>query len=170
MKRGANIPEVLKDIRHSAGGMFLSDEIQMADIIEIIVRQIGKCSIFQTSFSVSEEFLRRLFLLKQSGQLSFLSLILDHKATIKTAKLWNFVKSVFSEVYLSANHSKILLFLSESGDKISIISSQNLTRGNRFEAYAISTSKKDFDSLFNSFVLIKDNNSITANGIFRGAD
>ena len=52
---------------------------------------------------------------------------------------------MISDTVLADNHSKVLLVQSASGVKVSIITSQNLTRGNRNEAYIITTEAAVFD-------------------------
>lgn len=96
---------------------YLSDKSQVADVMEWILEQVGESDVIQTSFSISEEFLRRVFYLKAKGNIRRMSLLLDLKATNKTAKLWHFMANVYDEVYLTSNHSKILLIspLSKSG-------------------------------------------------------
>lgn len=167
MKRNATIPPALANLKGTPCGMFLSNEIQMADIIDIVLEQIGPSSLYQTSFSISEEFLRRLYFIKEKGLLKHTSLLLDHKATLKTARIWNFCQNVFDEAFLTANHSKVLLFAADSGDVVSVISSQNLTRGNRMEAYSISTDPNLFSSLYEGYSKLLSN-SIPLNEIFAG--
>ena len=119
----------------------------MADIIEWILSQVGKSEIWLTPFSISEEFLRRLFFITKGNRLARNNLVLDHKATNKTLKLWSFITQVVEKTYLADNHSKILLVRSEKGDTVSVVTSQNLTRGNRHESAFISTSPEIFYNL-----------------------
>ncbi len=71
--------------------------------------QVGVAEVWQTSFSISEEFLRRLFFICRANKVSRINLVLDHKATNKTLKLWAFITQVIERTYLADNHSKILL-------------------------------------------------------------
>lgn len=50
---------------------------------------------------------------KNDKRISKFHLILDHKATNKTLKLWAFITQVIERTYLGDNHSKILLVQSE---------------------------------------------------------
>lgn len=111
----------------------------MADVLEWILTQVGAAEVWLTSFSVSEEFLRRLFFICKAGKVRRIHLILDHKATNKTLKLWLFLSQVIELTYLADNHSKILLVKGDNGQAVSVVTSQNLTRGNRAEAAFIST-------------------------------
>lgn len=147
MKRTASISDYLKPLSEAPTQAYLTNALQLADILEWILAQVGESTIWQTSFSISEEFLRRLYFIEQGGKVKNFHLVLDFKATQKTLNLWVFINKVITNTYLSDNHSKILLVLSEAGDKISVITSQNLTRGNRNESAVISTNPLIFDTL-----------------------
>lgn len=109
MKRYIDINEILRPISSTPVQAYLSDSLQVADLLEWILKQIGKAEVWLTSFSISEEFLRRLFFIKKKYELADITLVLDHKATNKTLRLWTFMSQVFQHTYLTANHSKILL-------------------------------------------------------------
>ena len=156
MKRTANIDDILKPLADTPFQAYLSNAVQVADILEWIVRQVGVSEVWQTSFSISEEFLRRLFFLKKSCPISRFNLILDHKATNKTIKLWSFIVQVIDRTFLADNHSKVLLVKSESGMTVSVVTSQNLTRGNRAESAFISTSPEIFAGLIASVIDISN--------------
>ena len=132
-------------LAEKAHQVYLTNELQVADVLEWILSQVGKAEVWQTSFSISEEFLRRLYFITRGGKATAIHLVLDFKATNKTLHLWRFIDQVISTTHLADNHSKVLLIQSERGDKVSIITSQNLTRGNRNEAYIITTEPAVFD-------------------------
>ena len=145
---------------------YLTNALQVADVLEWILEQVGKAKVWQTSFSISEEFLRRLFFIEKKGNISEFNLVLDHKATNKTLKLWAFISQVMKRTYLADNHSKILLVLSEAGDTISVVTSQNLTRGNRHESTFISTDKAIFNTLHAAVEDLIRNHSVPLNDLF----
>ena len=147
MKRTADISYFLRPLGQVQTQAYLSNAVQVADVLEWILEQVGSSKVWQTSFSISEEFLRRLFFIEKSGKVSEFNLVLDHKATNKTLKLWVFITQVIQRTFLADNHSKILLVEAESGESVSVITSQNLTRGNRHESAFISTDKVIFDTL-----------------------
>ena len=105
MKRNINIDDILKPLSECPHQAYLSNALQVADVLEWILGQVGKAEIWQTSFSISEEFLRRLFFIEKSGNISAFNLVLDHKATNKTLKLWAFITQTMKRTYLAANHS-----------------------------------------------------------------
>ena len=129
MKRTATLADFLKPLSERPSQAYLSNAIQVADLLEWILEQVGTAKVWQTSFSISEEFLRRLFFIEKKGNVSEFNLVLDHKATNKTLKLWAFITQVIERTYLTDNHSKILLVLAESGETVSVITSQNLRVG-----------------------------------------
>lgn len=167
MKRTARISEILKPLDEAPFQAYLSSALQVADVLEWILQQVGTSEIWQTSFSISEEFLRRLYFIKKKGHIAQLSLVLDHKATNKTLNLWSFMVQVFDRTYLADNHSKVLLVKSEAGDTVSVITSQNLTRGNRAESAFISTSPEIFQPLHAQLTDLIKNHSVPLNDLFQ---
>ncbi len=145
MKRTTSIENIFRPLREQSVQSALTNEVQIADILEWVLEQVGTAEVWQTSFSISEEFLRRLYFITRGGAASAIHLVLDFKATNKTLHLWRFIDQVISSTHLADNHSKVLLVQSQKGDKVSIITSQNLTRGNRNEAYIITTEPSVFD-------------------------
>ena len=167
MKRSADISDFLKPLEEVPSQAYLSNAIQVADILEWILDQVGTAKVWQTSFSISEEFLRRLFFIEKSGRVTEFNLVLDHKATNKTLKLWVFITQVIQRTFLADNHSKILLVEAESGDTVSVITSQNLTRGNRHESAFISTEKTIFTTLKNQVEDLIKNHSVPLHDLFK---
>lgn len=166
MKRTADINEILRPLKDAHCQAYLSNAVQVADILEWILSQVGVAEIWQTSFSISEEFLRRLYFICKDKRVSRINLVLDHKATNKTLKLWAFISQVIERTYLADNHSKILLVKSQKGDMVSVVTSQNLTRGNRAESAFISTDPGIFAILFSQVNDLITNNSVPLNDLF----
>lgn len=166
MKRNTSIDTVLKPLRDKPYQAYLSNAVQVADVLEWILEQVGEAEVWQTSFSVSEEFLRRLFFIEKSGRVKAFHLVLDHKATNKTLKLWAFISQVIERTYLADNHSKILLVKSFAGDTVCVVTSQNLTRGNRSESAFITTDKEIFATLHSQVDDLISNHSVPLNDLF----
>ena len=68
MKRNTSINDILKPLGDRQYQAYLSNVLQVADILEWILEQVGTAEVWQTSFSISEEFLRRLFFIEKSGR------------------------------------------------------------------------------------------------------
>jgi len=167
MKRTSTMADVLKPLSEAGSQAYLSNAVQVADLLEWILEQVGTAKVWQTSFSISEEFLRRLFFIEKGGKVSEFNLVLDHKATNKTLKLWSFMTQVIERTYLTDNHSKILLVQAENGQTVSVITSQNLTRGNRHESAFISTDKAVFDTLHTQVTDLIENHSVPLHDLFQ---
>lgn len=167
MKRTASMADILKPLSEAPSQAYLSNAVQVADLLEWILEQVGTAKVWQTSFSISEEFLRRLFFIEKSGRVSEFNLVLDHKATNKTLKLWSFMTQVIERTYLTDNHSKILLVEADSGQTVAVVTSQNLTRGNRHESAFISTDKAIFDTLHTEVDDLIRNHSVPLSDLFK---
>lgn len=167
MKRTASMADVVKPLAECPSQAYLSNAVQVADLLEWILEQVGTAKVWQTSFSISEEFIRRLFFIEKSGKVSEFNLVLDHKATNKTLKLWSFMTQVIQRTYLTDNHSKILLVQAESGQTVSVITSQNLTRGNRHESAFISTDPVVFNTLHAQVEDLIKNHSVPLYDLFQ---
>lgn len=117
---------------------YLSQHIQIYHVIDAILRQIGPAELVNTTFSVSEEFCRAIYRLRQDGLITRAIEVADFKASAKTARINGFMTSVFDEIYLAEIHAKIVL-LRNDRYAVSIVTSQNQTRGNRFECGIVTT-------------------------------
>ena len=69
--------------------------------------------------------------------------------------------------YLADNHSKILLVKSESCEVVSVVTSQNLTRGNRHESTFISTDADIFATLHAQVSDLIKNHSVPLTELFQ---
>lgn len=138
-----NLPDLSNDGRCIP---FMYAGVQIYNIIEWAVKFTGPVDMVNTTFSVAEEFLRAVFRMKREGLILSATEVADLKSAAKTLRINNLLRQVFDEVYLAENHSKVVL-LSNHDWKVTIITSQNQTRGNRNEAGIISTDPAVFDSL-----------------------
>lgn len=167
MKRTTSIEQIFRPLSDAPVQSALTNSVQIADILEWVLSQVGRSEVWQTSFSISEEFLRRLYFITRGGSASDIHLVLDFKATNKTLNLWVFIEQVISTTHLADNHSKVLLVKSEAGDKVSIITSQNLTRGNRNESYIITTDEAVFDKFLAEVQDLIRNHSVPLSEILK---
>ena len=167
MKRTASIENIFRPLSDAPLQSALSNEVQIADILEWVLQQVGTAEVWQTSFSISEEFLRRLYFITRNGSASAIHLVLDFKATNKTLSLWTFIEQVISTTHLADNHSKVLLIHSKKGDKVTVITSQNLTRGNRNESYIVTTMPDVFDKFLKEIKYLIENNAVPLSDILQ---
>lgn len=94
------------------------------------------------SFSVGEEFTRKIHALKKKGLIGRADLYIDMKAAEKTARTRTFTTAVFDTVNYCANHAKAVV-IEGTEQSCTVITSQNGTRGTRNEVYNI-TNKRTF--------------------------
>lgn len=167
MKRGVNIENYLQPLEQQETQAYLTNELQVADLLEWILEQLGPSRVWQTSFSISEEFVRRLYFIQRDAEVIEYNLVLDHKATNKTIKLWPFICQVVSKTYLADNHSKLLLVQSSKGEVASVVTSQNLTRGNRSECAFVSSNLAIFQGLQQQVQQLIKNHSIPLHDLYR---
>ena len=165
MKRGIKIEDYLQPLQANQTQCYLTNTLQVADIVEWVLSQIGKSTIWQTSFSISEEFLRRLYFIEKSGNVETIHLLLDFKATQKTLRLWAFLSQVIEHTYLADNHSKVILIRSATM-AVAIITSQNLTRGNRHESAIVTTDPNIFSTLLTEIEDLIQNHSVPLSELY----
>lgn len=134
---------------------YFSNSVQLADVIASILEHIGASEIVISTFSTSEEFLRRIWRLRKEGLITSASLFCDLKAARKTVHLYTFITSIFDAVHLAENHSKVVL-LGNNRYRVAVVTSQNQTRGNRFECGVISSSPELYNQLAQGFALMRD--------------
>lgn len=82
------VDSVLSPLSSTPCQTWLSDRLQVADILRWILGQTGPARLQISSFSISEEFLRRLFFIRKEKLILSLDIVLDFKATNKTLLLW----------------------------------------------------------------------------------
>ena len=165
MKHSDIIASVLSPLADNPQQAYMSNLLQVADILQWILDQTGAASVKMASFSISEEFLRRLFFIEKSGLIKDIDIVLDFKATNKTLILWPFIEQTVKNCYLASSHAKVLLVGNDRWT-VSVVMSQNLTRGNRFESGFISTSPEVFSTLTEQLEYVIKNQSVPFHEVF----
>lgn len=145
----------IENLREYPVQTYLTDKVQLYDILEQVLRQTGRSSLWITTFSVSEEFIRRIHKLKEAELADEVHLILDTHALGKITRLVPFMQNVFSSVSLASNHSKVILVASRYM-RVTVLTSQNQTRGNRYESGAVLTDPAVFDRLYSQMALMSE--------------
>lgn len=162
------VNQIIKPLSGAPLQAYLDNRIQLFDIIEKILVETGPAEIYISTFSTSEEFLRRIFRLRKRRLLTKATMLIDLKAARKTVNLYTFISNVFDEVYLAENHSKVILIRNNKW-MVSICTSQNQTRGNRTESGIITTDPHVFLDLQDRFAKIVNTNAIQLDGLFNPA-
>ena len=159
------VRQILKPLSDAPLQAYLDNRVQLFDIIEYILGQTGPAAVCISTFSTSEEFLRRIFKLRKKGMITSAVMLADLKASRKTVNLYRLIANVFDDVYLAENHSKVILIRNDKWC-VSICTSQNQTRGNRTESGMISTSPEIYFNLQGQFSDIVNNHAVLLNGLF----
>lgn len=166
MKRLASEVLPLRPLSGCVTQAYISQRMQVADLLEWILEQTGPADVRISSFSVSEEFLRRMYFIRQKkGAVRSLEIVLDFKATNKTLILWPFIAQTVENCFLSSNHSKVMLVRGESLS-VAVVMSQNLTRGNRFETACITADPEVYSALDKDFSDIVNFHSVHFHEIY----
>lgn len=163
------VNQIIKPLSGTPLQAYLDNRIQLFDVIEKILLETGSAEIYISTFSTSEEFLRKIFRLRKNGMITKATMLTDLKASRKTVNLYTFISNVFDNVYLAENHSKVIL-IRNSKWTVSICTSQNQTRGNRTESGMITTEPGVYLDLQEQFSKIVNTNAILLDGLFNGTD
>ncbi len=142
---------------------------QFVDVIQSAIEPMAHpVAMTVCSFSVAEEALRRIYRMKELGLVGHVTMVLDLKAFQKTMKIFAFLSNVVDVVRLCQSHAKVCLITDPTGRERAVVSSQNLTRGNRFECAVIIDSKPAIDAIWYAVNDIIDNQSISLYESFKG--
>ena len=163
------VSKILRPLSEAPIQAYYDNTLQLIDVLEWTLMQVGRAKVWQTSFSMSIEFLSRLAQLKRHGKVDITEhvLILDERTTLKTRKLWTFMSNVIPPVFMGRTHAKFALVEGENGMKVTILTSQNLTRGNRYESAVILCDDNVFDTLKRQMQEVINNKTISFNDYYR---
>lgn len=166
------INKVLRPLSELPTQIYYDNSLQVVDVLEWTLEQVGSAKVMQTSFSMAGEFLSRLYQLRKSNKVVITEhiVVLDNRATAQTMKLWQNIKRVIQKVYLSKTHAKFMLIEGDNGMKVTMLTSQNLTRGNRYESAIITMDECVYDSLKMQTELLIKNYSRPFNELTGGSD
>lgn len=129
-----------------------SNRLQIFDIVDFVVRELGGgTTAYFSTYSTSEEFIRKIFRLKEKNMIENAYLYLDFSIAHRFKKLLPMVQNVFDKTFIITNHSKIYLF--QNGNKVcTVLTSQNQTRGIRNESGIITTDPEVHSLFLNTFI------------------
>ena len=165
MPKGKNLNEILKPLRKCSLQSYLGKGLHTLGLLDWILKQTGRADVYVSTFSTSDAFLRGFYNLRKKGLIGHSVLLADLKASKKTVKLYKEMQSCFDSVYLSMNHSKVVLVQNDN-HLVTVISSQNQTYGDRAECTVVTTCQEVFLEQYSGFKELVDNNSIQLNGLF----
>ena len=133
---------------------YFDNRLQLVNVIDAVLDEIGPASLLISTYSTSEAFLRRLLRLKNNGRVTSCSLFCDFKASRKTVLLDSLMRAVCDAVFLCQNHSKVVL-LRNDRYSVAVVTSQNQTQGNRTECGIITTDSLIISQIENGFTQLR---------------
>ena len=167
MPKGKNLSNIFKPLAKCGTQSYLGKGVHTLGLLAWILEQTGRADIYLSTFSTSDAFLRGFYNLKKKGLISHAVMLADLKASKKTVKLYREMQSCFDSVYLTTNHSKVVLVQNDN-HLVTVISSQNQTYGDRAECTLVTTNQEVFLQQYSGFKEMVDEKSIQLNGLFNG--
>lgn len=167
MARGKDLNKLLKPLASCKLQSYLGKGLHTLGLLGWILQQTGRADVYVSTFSTSDAFLRGFFNLRKKNLIGHSVLLADLKASKKTVKLYREMQCCFDSVYLTMNHSKVVLV---QNDKylVTVISSQNQTYGDRAECTVITTDQEVFLQQYSGLKDLIDSESFQINGLFNG--
>ena len=165
MPKGIDLNRILQPLSKNPLQSYLGKGLHTLGLLGWILEQTGRADVYVSTFSTSDAFLRGFYNLRKKGLIGNSVLLADLKASKKTVKLYREMQTCFDSVYLSMNHSKVVLVQNDS-HLVTVISSQNQTYGDRAECTVVTTSQEIFLQQYSGFKDLVDQNSIQLNGLF----
>lgn len=163
MSKGQKISDILKPLASCSEQCYVGVGLHTLGLLGWILEQTGRADVFVSTFSTSEPFLNGIINLRKKKLIDHAALVVDVKASRKTTHLYKLMNSAFEMVRLTLNHSKIILVYTPSV-KVTVITSQNQTYGDRAECTLISTSNELYVSVLKGYhKLIDKDKSILLN-------
>lgn len=166
MGKGKTPSELLRPLAGAPLQSHLGRGLHTLGLLGWILCQTGPADVYVSTFSTSDAFLRGFHNLRKKGLVMKSVLLADLKASKKTYKLYKEMQQCFDAVYLSQNHSKVVLVQNERWT-VTVISSQNQTYGDRAECTLVTTSQEVFLQQYCGFRELVDDNSMQLNGLFQ---
>lgn len=165
MSKGKSPSEFLRPMATHPLQSHLGRGLHTLGLLGWILEQTGPADVYVSTFSTSDAFLRGFYNLKKKELVLKSVLLADLKASKKTYRLYKEMQRCFDAVYLSQNHSKVVLVQNDHWT-VTVISSQNQTYGDRAETTLVTTNQEIFFQQYGGFSNLVDNNSIQLNGLF----
>ena len=123
----------------------------MHQLLEYILTFTGPSKVFLTAFSLSEEPVRKLLLLKEAGQITELRCLFNDQLKRFKTDILLFSSNVADEIRTVPVHAKVILI--KGRFNVMVIGSANLTRNERYEAGVISSDQNAFKQMELSVML-----------------
>lgn len=116
-------------------------DFSMQDMVMELLKKYKPAEVYLSTYSLRELAVRKLILAIERGEISSLKMLLDYRAPVRTAQVFEMAKMNFAKVYLISIHAKITVIKSAAGC-VTIVGSQNWTVNPKIESGAVSLNKE----------------------------
>lgn len=124
---------LLQSIAVGQSTFYLSNgDWSLHDLIIPLVKQYQPVELFITTYAIREFSIRQLLIAIENRWLKAVTMVLDHRASVRTPDVYQLAKHNFSNIYLTAVHAKICV-IKHVGGCITVISSSNWTSNPKIE-------------------------------------
>ena len=151
------ISELIRDPTAEPLQVFLTDRLQLGAVLQQMLVHTQAADIHISTFSVGEEFLRKLIALRGKGHIKSATLYTDLRGAEKTARIRAMLYKAFDKVVMTQIHAKLIIAQGERCTA-TLLTSQNTTRGNRVESYTLIHNDTISQNLLSCFNHIKGAN------------
>jgi hypothetical protein len=130
---------------------FWSDgDFSTHDLLEHVIAYTGKADIYLTAFSISEDAIRRLLLIKEDGLINNITCLFNNQMIrFKTVLYW-FISNITTNIRFAPCHAKVIIITGKFS--VMIITSGNLTKNRRLESGVICSVDKSVAKMLNEFM------------------
>lgn len=109
------------------------------EMIDHLVRRLGPCHIWLTSWGITAEPLKAILRMEEEGRfLGPPTFLFDSRVRTQCPQAYQVALASKARIYYGKNHSKVVVMRNAQG-AIAISTSANLTQNPRFENYVIDT-------------------------------
>lgn len=107
-------------------------------LLRFLLEKFGSAHLLMTTWSLTEEPLRSMVMMKDQGLLKSARCILSERISERTPGVMQFAEQFFDELKLMRLHAKVTVLMGDDWG-VSVVSSANFTRNPRIEAGVIDT-------------------------------
>jgi hypothetical protein len=112
----------------------------MHNLMEYILRKIGKADVYFTTYSITEETLRNVHKLIDEDLINSIHALFDYRIEKRKAESFQFASRIMNDYCLVKCHAKVMVIANDDW-KVSIVGSANMTTNTKLEAGVICTDK-----------------------------
>jgi hypothetical protein len=113
-------------------------------LLEYLLRKIGPCRLWMTTWTITEEPMRVLLSLIREGLILELNAVLDYRIERRKPEAFQLASSIMTNIRLTKCHAKVVVLKNEDWN-VTILTSANFSKNPRIEVGTIFTDKGSAD-------------------------